>query len=78
VRCRTPKATDAALAVLLKEAIGDASEIRLAALIAIDQLGDAARSVWPAAAAIEAGKNEEYAQRLVQRLRTKLPPTATR
>jgi hypothetical protein len=78
VRCATPTATDAALAVLLKEARGDDSEIRLAALIAIDQLGDAARSVWPAAAAIEPGKDEEYARRLVQSLRTKLPPTATR
>jgi arylsulfatase A-like enzyme len=72
VRCRTPTATDAALAVLLKEACGDASEIRLAALIAIDQLGDAARTVWPEAAAIEPGKDEEYPRRLVERLRTKL------
>ena len=72
VRCRTPTATDAALAVLLKEACGDASEIRLAALITIDQLGDAARTVWPEAAAIEPGKDEEYPRRLVERLRTKL------
>jgi uncharacterized sulfatase len=78
VRCATPTAADAALAVLLKEARGDASEIRLAALIAIDQLGDAARTVWPEVAAIEPEKDEEYARRLVQRLRTKLPPTATR
>jgi hypothetical protein len=72
VRCRTPTATDAALTVLLKEAVGDASEIRLAALIAIDQLGDAARTVWPEAAAIEPGQDEEYSRRLVERLRTKL------
>ena len=72
VRCRTPTATDAALAVLLKEACGDTSEIRVAALIAIDQLGDAARTVWPEAAAIEPGQDEEYSRRLVARLRTKL------
>ena len=78
VRCGTPTATDAALAVLLKEACGDASEIRLAALIAIDQLGDAARPVWPEAAAIEPGKDEEYARRIVELLRTKLPPSSTR
>jgi len=78
VRCATPTAADAALAVLLKEARGDDSEIRLAALITIDQLGDAARTVWPEAAAIEPEKDEEYARRLVQRLRTKLPPAATR
>ena len=72
VRCRTPTATDAALAVLLKEACGNVSEIRLAALIAIDQLGDAARTLWPEAAAIEPGKDEEYPRRLVERLRTKL------
>jgi uncharacterized sulfatase len=78
VRCGTSTATDAALAVLLKEACGDATEIRLAALIAIDQLGDAARTVWPEAAAIEPGKDEEYSRRLVQRLRTKLAPSSTR
>jgi len=72
VRCRTPTANDAALAVLLKEAIGDASEIRLAALIAIDQLGDASRPVWPEAAAIQPGQDEEYSLRLVERVRTKL------
>lgn len=79
VRCGDPTATDAALAVLLKEACGDAPEIRLAALIAIDQLGDAARSVWPKAAAIELEeKDEQDTRRLVERLRTKLPPPATR
>ena len=77
VSCGTPKATDAALAVLLKEARGDASEIRLAALIAIDELGDAARTVWPEAAAIEPGKDEEYPRRIVERLRTKLSPSST-
>jgi uncharacterized sulfatase len=77
VRCLTPTATDAALAVLLKEACGDASEIRLAALVAIDQLGDAARTVWPEAAAIEPGKDEEYSGRIVQRLRAKLSPSST-
>jgi len=78
LRCGTETATDAALAVLLKEACGDAPDIRLAALVAIDQLGDAARAVWPAAAAIEPSKDEEYARRLVERLRTKLPPSSTR
>ena len=77
VSCGTPTATDAALAVLLKEACGDASEIRLAALVAIDHLGDAARTVWPEAAAIEPGKDEEYPRRIVQRLRTKLSPSST-
>jgi hypothetical protein len=72
VRCRTPTATDAALAVLLKEVRGDTSEIRVAALIAIDQLGDAARTVWPEAAAIEVRPDEEYSRRLVDRLRTKI------
>ena len=41
-------------------------------IIAIDQLGDAARTVWPEAAAIEPGKDEEYPRRLVERLRSKL------
>ena len=77
VSCGTPTATDAALAVLLKEACGDASEIRFAALVAIDQLGDAARTVWPEAAAIEPGKDEEYPRRIVERLRTKLSPSST-
>jgi len=77
VRCGTPTTTDAALAVLLKEAWGDASEIRLAALIVIEQPGDAARPVWPEAAGIEPGKDEEYSRRLVERLRTKLAPSST-
>jgi len=77
LRCRTPTATDAALDVLVKEARCDVADSRLAALIAIDQLGDAARTVWPEAAAIEPGEDEEYARRLVQRLRTKLPSSST-
>ena len=49
----------------------------VAALVAIDQLGDAARTVWPEAAAIEPGKDEEYSGRIVQRLRAKLSPSST-
>jgi hypothetical protein len=78
VRCNTPLATDAALSVLVAESRGDDPEIRLAALIAIDQLGDASQTVWPDAAAREPGKDEEYARRIVKRLRTKRPSSATR
>ena len=72
LRCGAVTATDAALAVLREESRGDDPHVRLMALIAIDQLGAASRPVWPDAAAVEVGADEEYARRLVERLRSKL------
>ncbi len=51
---------------------GDDPDIRLTALVTIDQLGDVSRSVWPDAAAIEPGKYEEYSRRTVEYIRAKL------
>ena len=72
LRCRSEAATDAALAVLVHEARSDDPDIRLMALVTIDQLGDASRPVWPDAAAIEPGKDEEYMRRTVEHIRAKL------
>ncbi|MGI9176650.1 MAG: sulfatase-like hydrolase/transferase [Pirellulales bacterium] len=61
-----------ALATLAAETRAPDANIRLAALVAIDEIGDAGRSLWNAAAALPFGKDEEYARRTVERIRGKL------
>jgi hypothetical protein len=43
----------------------------VAALVAIDDLGAACRPLWPAAAALDLDKGEEYSRRTVERIRAK-------
>jgi len=66
-----------ALSTLATETGSAEADIRLAALVAIDDVGDAARSLWSAAAALTFGANEEYARRTVERIRAKLATEAT-
>ncbi len=47
-------------------------DVRQQALVAIDQAGDSARSLWPEAAALELSKDEEYSARTVMRIRKRL------
>ncbi len=61
-----------ALSTLATETGSTEADIRLAALVAIDDVGDAARSLWSAAAALTFGTKEEYARRTVERIRAKL------
>lgn len=61
-----------ALKALLREIHSDDREVRQQALVAIDQAGDAARSLWPEAAALDLSKDEEYSGRTVMRIRKRL------
>jgi hypothetical protein len=47
-------------------------DVRLAALVAIDELGEAARPLWSAAAALDIGPDEDYSRRTVERIRRRL------
>ena len=47
-------------------------DVRQQALVGIDQLGEVARPLWSAAAALELGKDEEYSRRTVERIRKRL------
>ena len=47
-------------------------DVRQQALVAIDQAGEAARSLWPEAAALELSKDEDYSARTVMRIRKRL------
>jgi uncharacterized sulfatase len=70
-------ATEQARAALAAE-IGVADpDVRFAALVAIDGLGPAGRPLWPAAAALDLGKTEEYSRRTVQRIRSRLKSQGT-
>jgi len=64
----------AALDLLVGEAGGNDTDVRLAAVAAIDRLGDRGRPAWPAVAAVAIGKDEEYAGRTIERIRRKLEP----
>ena len=66
----------AALDLLVREANGNAAEVRLAAVAAIDQLGDRGRAAWEEVAAVEIGKDEEYAGRTIERIRRRLERSA--
>ncbi|MEX0671024.1 MAG: sulfatase-like hydrolase/transferase [Pirellulales bacterium] len=61
-----------ALATLAAETRADDADIRLAALVAIDEIGDAGRTLWRNVAALTLDKDEEYARRTVERIRAKL------
>ena len=76
VRCGAATAADDARAVLAREMAAGDPDARLVALVAIDELGDATRALWPAAAALDPGKDEEYSRRMVERIRRRLQPGA--
>lgn len=72
LRCgTTAPAADAARAALAAEIPSTDPDIRVAALVAIDDLGAACRPLWPAAAALDLDKGEEYSRRTVERIRAK-------
>lgn len=56
-------------------ATGD-PDVRLAALVAIDRLGDRGRRLWPTVAAVEVGDDEEYSRRTIERIRGRLAEAA--
>ena len=72
LRCGTPTATDDARAALGAEIGSMNPDIRVAALVAIDDLGEITAPLWPAAAALDLGKDEEYSRRTVERIRRRL------
>ena len=69
LRCAAAASADRSLAVLATEMATDDPDVRLAALVAIDGLGAATRSLWPAAAALDLGTDEDYSRRTAQRIR---------
>lgn len=69
LRCETPTAADDARAALAAEIGSTDPDVRVAALVAIDDLGEITASLWPAAAALDLGKDEEYSRRTVERIR---------
>lgn len=69
LRCGSPTATDDARAALGAEISSMNPDIRVAALVAIDDLGEITAPLWPAAAALDLGKDEEYSRRTVERIR---------
>ncbi|MFM7243538.1 MAG: sulfatase [Planctomycetaceae bacterium] len=72
LRCGTPTAGDEARATLAAEIPATDPDVRVAALVAIDDLGEATRPLWPAAAALDLDKGEEYSRRTVERIRQKV------
>ena len=71
LRCGSQTAADAARAALAAEIPATDPDVRMAALVAIDDLGEATRPLWPAAAALDLDKGEEYSRRTVERIRRK-------
>jgi hypothetical protein len=61
-----------ALDVLEGGMVSGDPDVRMAALVSIDELGDRARPLWPQAASLVIGKNEEYSRRTVERIRARL------
>lgn len=61
-----------ALDALARGMRSDDRDVRQQALVAIDQAGDVARPLWPEAAALDLGKDEEYSARTVTRIRQRL------
>jgi hypothetical protein len=68
-------AADQARAAFAAEIPTTDPDIRVAALVAIDDLGEVTRPLWPAAAALDLGKSEEYSRRTVERIRQKVRST---
>jgi hypothetical protein len=58
--------------VLAVEIDSSDPDVRVAALVAIVDLGEATRPLWSAAAALDLGKDEEYSRRTVERIRRRL------
>ncbi|MCE9631811.1 MAG: sulfatase-like hydrolase/transferase [Planctomycetia bacterium] len=71
LKAATPPSPDA-LATLAAETRADDADVRLAALVTIDEVGDAGRTLWRDAAGLTLRKDEEYARRIVERIRRKL------
>jgi uncharacterized sulfatase len=72
LRCGTPTAAGTARGVLAAEIDSSDPDVRVAALVAIVDLGEATRPLWSAAAALDLGKDEEYSRRTVERIRRRL------
>jgi uncharacterized sulfatase len=65
-------AADAARAVLAAEIGSTDPDLRLAALVAIDDLGEVTRPLWRAAAGLDLGTEDEYSRRTVERIRRRI------
>jgi uncharacterized sulfatase len=76
--CRLEPADDdrPALDVLAAGIVSKDPDVRMTALVSIDEVGDRAKPLWPQAAALSIGKDEEYSRRTVERIRARL--TASR
>jgi N-sulfoglucosamine sulfohydrolase len=61
-----------AIDVLAAAMQSDDPDVRVAALVSIDEIGDRGRPLWETAAALELGKGEEYSRRTVERIRKRL------
>ncbi len=72
LRCDTPTAADESRAALKAEIGSRDPDLRVAALVAIDDLGEITAPLWPAAAALDLGNDEEYSRRTVDRIRRRL------
>jgi len=70
LRCGT-SAADEARAALAAGIATDDPDVRVAALVAIDDLGEITRPIWAAAAALDLDTTEEYSRRTVERIRRK-------
>lgn len=64
-----------ALGVLAAAVRSDDPDVRLAALVSIDEIGDRGRPLWEAVATLKLGDGEEYARRTVERIRARLQDT---
>ena len=76
--CRLEPAEDdrPALDVLAAGIVSKDPDVRMTTLVSIDEVGDRAKPLWPQAAALSIGKDEEYSRRTVERIRARL--TASR
>ena len=72
--CRLDPADDdrQALDVLAVGMQSDDPDVRVAALVSIDEIGDLGRPLWETVATLQLGKGEEYSQRTVERIRARL------
>jgi N-sulfoglucosamine sulfohydrolase len=72
--CRLEPADDdrPALDVLAADMWSDDSDVRMAALVSIDEIGDRGRPLWETVATLELRKVEEYSRRTVERIRARL------
>jgi arylsulfatase A-like enzyme len=72
--CRLERAADTreAIDVLAAGIASGEPDVRVAALVSIDEIGDRGRPLWEAAAALSLGPDEEYSRRTVERIRKRL------